>query len=205
MTLERREITGNPERQCHSRLFLILCSRVTVFALGLVLAWPGRAHADVDHTKFEQYEEITVTNIDYTGANVTKHYVITRELETRVGEPFSIKTLERDLQRLDNLGIFSSTDVKTTDYDGGVALEFVFRELPWILPYLKFKYTEANGWSVGPTVTSVNMLGRDIYVSGYVLFGGTSTFSVRLTWQWIRGNHSSIVMIAEHIEYTNIF
>jgi len=178
---------------------------VAVLALVLVAIWPDAANAEFDLTNLKPYDKITVTKIDLTGDNVTKDYVISRELETRVGEPLSIAVLGRDLSRLDNLGIFSSIQVNPSDYEGGVALEFVFRELPWILPYLKFKYTEANGWSVGPTVTSVNMLGRDIYLSGYVLVGGTTTFSVRLTWPWIKGNHVSLFMIAEHLEYTNIF
>lgn len=168
----------------------------------IVLSYSASALAQ-ERDLFAPYEKIIVTRIEYTGNNVTKDYVITRELHTLVGQPFSWNILQDDLQRLDNLGIFSSIEVVPSDYEGGVGLELRFRELPWLIPYLKFKFTEENGWSIGPTVTSVNMFGRDIYLSGFALFGGTTQFSAKFTWPWITGNHVSLDATGEHLSRAN--
>jgi outer membrane protein insertion porin family len=140
-----------------------------------------------------------VVDITITGNNVTKEFVITREIRTQVGEPLDLELLEKDVVRLENLGIFASVEVIPTEYATGVALEFSLREMPSIFPYVAFRYTEENGWSVGPAASSVNLLGRDIYLTGRLLFGGVSTFEVELKYPWITGNHLSVDFRAAHL------
>jgi len=153
----------------------------------------------------EQYRGWTVTDIRIVGNNVTKERIITREFLTEVGQPLSPDKVRDEAQRLDNLGIFAEIVVVAEEYEGGVALEWRVRELPWIIPYVKFKYTEQNGWSVGPTLSSVNMLGRDISVSGFALFGGTTTYSLRFNHPWIVDTRVSLDFIGEHLQRTNTF
>jgi outer membrane protein insertion porin family len=128
----------------------------------------------LDKKRFVSYENQPVTKITITGNNVTKEYVIRRELKVEVGEPFTLEGLTQTVRNLDNLGVFSSIKVTTSDHDNGVALDFEVREMPWIIPYIKLKYNEENGWSIGPTVSSLNFLGRGIKLSAFWLFGGTS-------------------------------
>jgi len=45
----------------------------------------------------------------------------------------------------------------------------------------------------------MNLLGRDITLSGRVMFGGATTYQVNLDWPWITGNHISMTMFAAHI------
>lgn len=159
--------------------------------------------ADEEH--YSQFEGKPITEITITGNNVTKEFVITREIHSKVGEPFQLDTMRDDVTRLSNLGIFTSITVTPTTTADGVALEYRVRELPWIIPYLKFKYNETDGWSIGPTVSSVNLLGRDIYLSGYWLFGGANTFSVQLSYPWITGNHVSLDLTWRNLDRENIF
>jgi outer membrane protein assembly factor BamA len=54
--------------------------------------------------------------------------------------------------------------------------------MPWIIPYVAFRYTEQNGWSIGPAVSAVNVFGRAFYLSGRFLVGGTTTFEADFRW-----------------------
>ena len=138
------------------------------------------------------YEGLKVTAVVVTGADVTKPWVVLRELHTTEGAVFSVETVKADIQRLMNLSIFSSVRVNAQETDRGVGVEFVCREMPWVIPYIKLQYTQTNGFSIGPTVSSVNLFGRDISLSAYVLVGGTNQFSIIMTWPWIARNHLSL-------------
>jgi outer membrane protein assembly factor BamA len=108
------------------------------------------------------YQGFVVTRVDITGFNFFFDVVAPREIYTRVGDAFRVETVRRDITRLDNLGIFSSASVTAEATDSTVALTYHVREMPWIIPYPRVRYTEENGWSIGAGVTSVNLFGRAI-------------------------------------------
>jgi len=155
--------------------------------LFLIVPVPVLGTTKVEHLK--PYAGRLVADITISGNNVTKDYIILREIHTQVSDTLSVKRIGQDIERLKNLGIFADVSVAPTDYAHGVGLEYQLREMPWILPYVAFRYTEENGWSVGPAASSVNLLGRDILLSGRVLFGGATTFEAQIEWPWITGNH----------------
>ena len=140
----------------------------------------------------DSLESKPVTRIDVTGFRVTKEYVIRREIELEPGSPYRRETMDADVQRLENLGIFSSIDAVPTQDSAGVGLDYKVREMPWLIPALAFSYTEQNGWSVGPSVSTLNLAGRDIALSGKFLFGGATTFSASVSYPWITGNHVGV-------------
>jgi outer membrane protein insertion porin family len=142
----------------------------------------------------------TVRTISITGNKVTKEYIIARELDLAVGQPFKIETIVADRTRLDNLGIFSFVAI-TPDSSGAdsVDVEVMVREMPWLIPYPALKVSDQTGFTIGPAVSSMNLLGRDITLSGRVMFGGATTYQVNLDWPWITGNHVSMTMFAAHI------
>jgi outer membrane protein insertion porin family len=142
----------------------------------------------------------TVRSISVTGNKVTKEFVIFRELDHEIGRPFSVETMEEDARRLDNLGIFSSISIEPIDMEsGGVDLNVTVREMPWLIPYPAIKISDQTGFTIGPAVSSMNLFGRDISLSGRVLFGGATTYQVNLDWPWITWNHLSLNMFAAHI------
>jgi outer membrane protein assembly factor BamA len=73
----------------------------------------------------------------------------------------------------------------------GVALTFTFKEMPAILPFPSFLYTEENGFSYGAAVSAMNLTGRGISLSARAYFGGTTQRWGRLSFPWIGGNHRS--------------
>ena len=133
-----------------------------------------------------------VAAIDLTGHNVTKDWVITREIRTKVGDPLDLEAVERDVARLDNLSIFAEIRVDGEPVgDDGVRLVFTFKEMPSWFPILSYVYTEENGFSWGLGISAGNLTGRDLSVSARVYFGDLEQQWSRISWPWIRGNHGS--------------
>ena len=133
-----------------------------------------------------------VAAIDITGHNVTKDWVITREIRTKVGDPLDIEAVGRDVARLDNLSIFAEIQLDGEPVgDDGVRLVFTFKEMPSWFPILSYVYTEENGFSWGAGLSAGNLTGRDLSVSARVYFGDLEQQWSRISWPWIRGNHVS--------------
>jgi len=138
------------------------------------------------------WEGQRITELSVSGNSKTKDYVILRELETREGEALDLDLLNDDLQRLENLGVFSSVNPICRQDSDGVALEVQVVELPFLLAFPALAYTEQNGFSIGAGLESLNLRGRNIRFSSKVLVGGTETFSLALTNPWFAGNHASL-------------
>lgn len=135
---------------------------------------------------------IVVAEVAWTGANVTRDFVIERELELREGEPFDGATLAADVERLHELGVFARIETSAEAGADGVRVRYDFKEMPSYIPYVAVSYTEENGWSVGPAVMSVNLFGRGIQMGARALFGGASTFELNGRHPWIGGHHVSL-------------
>ncbi|MEJ2720251.1 MAG: BamA/TamA family outer membrane protein [bacterium] len=172
--------------------------RTALLLLALLFS-PSCLWAEVNVDTLRVFEGLTITQINYEGNNTTKEFVIDRQLGLEVGETLTMAKLEGGYQNLENLGIFGSIDVIARRDGDGVALDFIFKEFPPFVPYVAFKYTEENGFSVGPALSSVNLFGRAIRVSGRVLFGGTTQFILSSNYPWITGNHVSLDLTANHI------
>ncbi|UCG52560.1 MAG: BamA/TamA family outer membrane protein [Candidatus Latescibacterota bacterium] len=168
--------------------------------LFLVLVLPSVVWADLDHERFRSFEDRPITQIRFYGNNATKDFIITRELDLEVGDRLSLAALDKAYRNLENLGIFGSIQVYALDDEEGVTLGFRFREMPSFVPYVAFGYTEENGLSLGPAISSVNLTGRAIRTSGRLLLGGTTTFLLYLKYPWIaRDYRLSLDLTAAHL------
>jgi outer membrane protein insertion porin family len=152
---------------------------------------PAVAGAQAAPADFAAFEGRTVTGIKLDGNRVTREHVITRELETKAGQPFAFATLDADLQRLENLGLFAETRVVPEADGDGVRLTVTVREMPPILAFPSFIYTEENGFSYGGALSALNLTGRGISLSARAYFGGTTQRWARFSDPWITGNHVS--------------
>lgn len=162
---------------------------------GAILFWvvPASARADLDTARLAPYQGRRVAAIALEGQTVTREFIISRELQTRVGEPLSLATLAADVQRLDNLSVFADIGVRAEPQpDEAVSLVFELREMPAWIPLLGVLYTEENGFSVGPGVSFLNLAGRAISLSARAYFGGTRQYWLRMAWPWIAHDHLSL-------------
>ena len=150
----------------------------------LLLLAAGNAIA-LEETVFEPFVGMTVTDLTFSGNNTTHEHVIRLWLEIQEGDTLVFETLDEDVGRLENLSIFGFINVEPSGTEGGVALEYVFREMPSYIPYIAFRFTEQNGFSVGPAISAVNLGGKAARVSGRLLFGGTTTFILSYKNPWI--------------------
>ena len=162
-----------------------------VFVLGALLLRSASAFAGVDVASLSRFENALVTKVALSGHKVTREYVITREIRTRVGEPFRADGVSADVQRLDNLSIFAEIGVKAEPDGEGVRLRFRFKEMPPLVPLAGFSYTEEDGFAAGPKLSALNLLGRDMSLTARAYFGGAKQYSVSYSWPWISGNHLS--------------
>lgn len=194
--------TATPRLQAQSRAPTRRAS--ALLALLLVVAAPGISRGTpVGLHHLAPFESRTVTAIEVAGNRVTREFVVRRELRTRVDGSLSLAVLRADLQRLDNLDIFSSVVVDAAPTPGGVSLVLRVREVPFIVPYISYDVSDQDGWSFGPALKSVNLFGRDIYAAGYGLFGGRTTFLLDATNPWVAGDHISVDLDLYRIQREN--
>lgn len=161
------------------------------------------AHGQMWTAELQSLSGRTIRSIEIEGNRFTREYIIRRELRSTVGAPLDLTVLADDLQRLDNLDIFSSRRVRGKTVNNDVALVLTVREIPFAVPYISYDITDEDGWSFGPALKSVNMFGRDIFVAGYALFGGKTTFLLDLSYPWIARNHLSLDLDLSRIERLN--
>lgn len=158
------------------------------------------AWAQVDTASLTPLEGRAVTVIEYTGLAHTKPFVVTRQLRTVVGEPLQLEVLAADLVRLDNLGIFASVKATGQADGAGAALSLAFRESLRQVAFPAISYNEQNGWSVGAGGSLLNLFGRNMLLSGRVLFGGVDTYDFRLADPWFAGNQAGYDVTFTHLQ-----
>ncbi len=168
-----------------------------------IILIPPIAAAAIDEALLEPYEGQTIAEITISGNDLTKDHIVTREFELNPGDVFGLEALRRDVRRLYNLGIFTSVQVTPYETEGGLGLEYILREFPGLIPYITASYSELNGWSAGPAVSATNLLGRNIDVSAFMLFGGRRAYSLRFGAPWIADERVSLDVMARRITRDN--
>lgn len=180
-----------------------LFSQVIFLLMLMVVPRWADASSRVDLSHFEHLEGEPIQEVNVTGYSVTQDFVIARELTIERGDTLDLTYLRQNIQRLDNLDIFSSISTEITQGTNGVAINLNVREIPFMLPYLTYDYTEQDGWSFGPSVKAANLLGRDIYLNGFAIFGGKNMFLFNVVNPWITGNHVSLDLTVSKTERDN--
>ena len=128
------------------------------------------------------------------GARFTDLDIITRELHSKVGQPYLEHNAARDFNQLDKLDIFSQIIFNPVENDDGVILEIKLKEIYPYLPFIAYEVTDENGLSIGLGLQSVSLGGRDIFLTGLGRFGGASSISLFLENPWFAGNHRSYTL-----------
>jgi len=130
--------------------------------------------------------------IRITGARHTDTDIITRELASKVGQPYLKENADKDYARLDRLDIFSSVKINPQIESDAVVLQIDVKEIFPYLPFFSYEVTDENGFAGGPGFQSVNLLRRDIFFFGTARFGGATNINFLYENPWISGNHFSL-------------
>lgn len=133
-----------------------------------------------------------VKEVNIFGNKKTKKHVILREILHPKEQVLDSILLKEDINRLYNLGIFSSVDIELINnvYEINVVESFS------ILPDLVLDYSEiTKTWSYGLGLAHINFLGlnQQLYIGG--AFIGEKWFAVSLNDPWVFGDHISFETI----------
>ena len=132
---------------------------------------------------------ILVDTIIISGNNKTKEYIIRRELLHPIGAPLDSTIMKQDINRLYNLGIFSTVAINFEDNYYNVNLVESFS----IIPDLIIDYSEiSNKWSYGLGLAHINFLGLDQEFYLGSSFIGEKSFAISLDNPWVYGDHISL-------------
>jgi outer membrane protein insertion porin family len=184
---------GRPEKS----LILVLL----VFT-GLA-GWPGFTDAQETVAVAEPWGRI-VAELEFSGLNRTREYIVTRELVTKVGEPCLRENLLKDQENLHQLDIFSNITVTTEDGPDGIIVRYEFVELLVLLPSLGLKFSDETGVSAGAGVKIPNLMGKATYLSARFLLGGYTELELVLDNPWVWGNRWGYKLEYYHREKDNL-
>ena len=153
-------------------------------AYALSLQSPGVPSRSLDG---RQVPEIRISKLRFTDEDV-----VTRELASKVGEPYSEEKLNKDLKGLERLGIFSAIEIRPIEEeDTGVILEVDVKEIYPYLPVPSLDVSDEDGLSIGGGLRAVNLRRRAITFVALARFGGSTQIETFLENPWFAGNHMS--------------
>ena len=110
-----------------------------------------------------------VDTLILTGNNKTKEHVVLREILHPINHPLDSTILEQDINRLYNLGIFSSVNVNLKDNIYVIDVVESYKVYPWpLISYDEIK----KELSYGPGISLRNFFGRNqTFIFGTYLVG----------------------------------
>jgi outer membrane protein insertion porin family len=145
-----------------------------------------------------------IKEIRFHGMKRTKEYIVSRELVSKIGEPYLRENLDKEYQELELLDIFSDIKIEPVLENDSVIINYKFIETFAYLPSITAKISDENGISAGGGLKSPNLLGRDIFLSARVVVGGETEVEVWLENPWITGNHLGYKFEYYHRERDNL-
>jgi outer membrane protein assembly factor BamA len=151
-----------------------------------VAVLPSKLPAQADPVS--PLEGLVIDEIRLIGVEYTREFIVTRELTSRVGEPYSTTKARQDVEHLDRLGIFSQVDVHAVEESGRTVLEVDVVEATPILPIPAVRLTDQDGLQAGGGVRAINAFHRAISASAIAIFGGATNIEVTGKNPWITGN-----------------
>ena len=129
-----------------------------------------------------------VENINIIGNDHTQSHIILREIYHPIPDKFDSTLAQDDRNRIYNLGLFSTVEVKQIDSSYTVFLVETLHFFP--IPLVD--YNEANGWSYGVGIEFINFRGRNQKLTFGGLIGEETTYFLNFKDSWIAGDHVSL-------------
>ena len=114
----------------------------------------------------------TILVVRVSGLSHIKEAFVLAQLESTTGRPYHRATADRDIVRLDRLGVFGDISLTASALGEGVQVDVTLTETLRILPSLSVAVTDENGVSAGPAVKVLSIGGRPHEISATTRFGG---------------------------------
>ncbi len=149
-----------------------------------------------------------IRDVRVTGLDHVKESVVRAQILSTAGQPYHQATADRDVVRLDRLGVFGSIAVTAVEFDDGVRVEVALTETPRIIPAVAIAVSDEDGFSAGPAVKLTSLAGQPIDLGFTTRFGGetlgqfrenSQPFTNRRLW------HSASLTLSEHFNQLDQF
>jgi outer membrane protein assembly factor BamA len=131
---------------------------------------------------------IPVESISIIGNEHTRDHIILRELQHPIPGEFDSTIAKEDRNRIYNLGLFSTVDIRQDDVSYTITLVETFRFFP--IPIAD--YNEAKGWSYGGEIALLNFNGMNQKLILGGIGGEETTYFLNYSNPWVTGDHVSL-------------
>ncbi len=146
-----------------------------------------------------------IASIEFEGLHQTRPSVVAKALENRKDSAFSCAAWERESNRLRDLDIFAKVALTAKTSGDSVQLTYRFRELPPLVPLASITETEQDGFSIGPSVAALNVLGTATRVDAVARFGGTTEYQAEVSGRQFFGHPAEFDAAWIHVDSYNAF
>lgn len=115
-------------------------------------------------------EGSTIGSIKFEGLEHTRKHVVERELQNKVGEPYSAEKFKAEKLKLQDLDLFTEVSATCESADsvdgasGAVALTYHLKEIFRWIPAPAGKKTDRDGLMLGLALANLNVVGEDVRV-----------------------------------------
>ncbi|MCK4358080.1 MAG: patatin-like phospholipase family protein [Candidatus Cloacimonetes bacterium] len=135
-----------------------------------------------DEVVYFHINEGEIEKISLSGNNLTKNFVILREISLETGDVFNIKKIQSDIERIYGTNYFDLVlfDVEKTQSQN-VALIFIVEEKPFGIIEAGANYNTEESSSAFISVGHDNVFGTGNALNFYMRFGAERKFGFRLT------------------------
>jgi len=114
----------------------------------------------------------TVLAVRVSGLEHVAESVVRPQMELTPGQPYHAATADKDVARLDRLGVFAAIDLTPVAVDDGVRVEVTVSETRRIAAGMALAVTDENGASLGPALKVTSVAGQPIDIGVIARFGG---------------------------------
>jgi outer membrane protein assembly factor BamA len=119
-----------------------------------------------------------ILGVQVSGLNRIKESVVVAQIESAPGQPYHRSTADRDIVRLERLGVFAAIALKPVAVGDGVWVNVTVTETPRIAVGVDLAITDENGASIGPAVKVTSLAGHPVDVGATAHFGGETVVTV---------------------------
>lgn len=130
-----------------------------------------------------------IMDIKIIGNKHTLNEIILREVHLPIPGEYDSTLAREDRNRIYNLGLFSTVDVRQIDSSYTITLVETFRFIP--IPIADFN--EAKGWSYGGGVAFLNFNGLNQKLIMGGIGGEETTYFLNFNDPWVTGDHVSLL------------
>jgi len=110
--------------------------------------------------------------VQVSGLDNIKESVVLAQIESVPGTPYHRAVADRDIKRLDRLGVFGAIAIAAAPVEDGVRIDVTLNEVPHFIPAVALAVTDENGVSAGPALKMTSIKGHPYDVGVATRFGG---------------------------------